>query len=851
MEINFLKVSLLSALICLSLYSYGDDYFDPSMLESQLGVDPTLVDLSQFSASNSVPAGEYHIRVHVNRNNLGDKLIKFAPNAQGTIVPEFTPALLESWGVNVKAIPSLKSLPADTKILNIAGYIKDATVTPDIGSLQLRISIPQIAMLDKSEGYIDPKLLDDGIPALFFNYFVSGNKSSTDIKSIGTQKTDSIFSTIGAGLNAGPWRLRSNMSYSRSSGDFGTNSSTHFSNTYIMRALHSIRSSLTIGEINTGGDVFDPVPFKGIKLTSDEQMLPSSQRGYAPEIKGIAQSNAQVTVRQNGYIVYQTYVSPGAFSLKDIYATGNAGDLDVTVREENGTEKTFTIAFSSLPVMLRPGGYKYETSAGRYDGGYTRGSRESDFFLGSLIYGLPTNSTLYGGLLMAKNYFSVAAGVGVSLGRFGALSADITHSTANMDGELGDRAGQSFRIRYSKSLTTTGTSIDLTALRYSTRSYFSFADFNNHDYRLKDDVAPWLNQRQRSSFTTAIRQSLGEYGSIYLSGSIYDYWEINREVRQLAMGYNGTFKKINYSVNYSIDRVKDDGKWPENRQISVNVSVPFSIFSNNEMVRNMSSTYFYSQDNNNNITQQVGLSGSFLDNKLSYGVSQGYGNKGVGNSGSIYGNYSGSKGTVSAGYNYSKNNSSVNGSVNGGVILHQGGVLLGRSMGSSMAIIEAPEATGAEANNKDSVVNSSGYALYPYVSPYNSNIISMDVNTLPENVMLKETTKTVYPSAGAVLKVKFDTKVGYQAIITLKMADGSIVPFGAIATLIESNVTEENTGIVGDNNQLFMSGLPTEGKLNIRWGNGQSQRCIAAYSGLDNLESTKAQPVRSITAICQ
>ncbi len=261
---------------------------------------------------------------------------------------------------------------------------------------------------------------------------------------------------------------------------------------------------------------------------------------------------------------------------------------------------------------------------------------------------------------------------------------------------------------------------------------------------------------------------------------------------------------------------------PENRQISVNVSVPFSIFSNNEMVRNMSSTYFYSQDNNNNITQQVGLSGSFLDNKLSYGVSQGYGNKGVGNSGSIYGNYSGSKGTVSAGYNYSKNNRSVNGSVNGGVVLHQGGVLLYRSMGSSMAIIEAPEATGAKANNKDSVVNSSGYALYPYVSPYNSNIISMDVNTLPENVMLKETTKTVYPSDGAVVKVKFDTKVGYQAIITLKMADGSIVPFGAIATLIESNVTEENTGIVGDNNQLFMSGLPTEGKLNIRWGNAKA-----------------------------
>ncbi len=102
--------------------------------------------------------------------------------------------------------------------------------------------------------------------------------------------------------------------------------------------------------------------------------------------------------------------------------------------------KTFTVAYSSLPVMLRPGGYKYETSVGRYDGGYTVDSKRSDFFLGSLIYGLPTNSTLYGGLLFADNYFSAVAGLGVSLGTFGAFHGYYP-STANMDGDLGDRAG--------------------------------------------------------------------------------------------------------------------------------------------------------------------------------------------------------------------------------------------------------------------------------------------------------------------------------------------------------------------------------------------------------------------------
>lgn len=851
MDNKLFKISLLSSVICLSLYSYGDDYFDPSMLESQLGIDPSQLDLSQFGSSNSVLEGEYRIQVEVNRNNFGDKTLSFLANKDGLVVPVFTPALLEEWGVNVKAIPTLNQLDPNTQIFDLDKYIQDSTVTLDMSQLWLKVTIPQVAMLDKVQGYIDPKLLDDGIPALFFNYFISGNKTRDDSDAGGTFKSDSFFATVASGLNLGPWRLRSNVSYNRSNSDGDTTSSTDFNNTYVMRALNSIRSTIMVGEITTGSDVFDSFPFKGMKLASDESMLPSSQRGFAPEISGIAQSNARVTIRQNGYVVYQTYVSPGAFTLKDVYSTGNAGDLDVTVTEEDGTEKTFTVAFSALPVMLRPGGYEYETSVGRYDGGYTVSSKESDFFLGSVAYGLPTNSTLYGGLLMAKDYFSAAVGVGVSLGSLGALSADITHSSADMGGELGDTTGQSYRVRYSKSMMTTGTSIDLTALRYSSRSYFSFADFNNYDRRLKDDVAPWLNQRQRASFTTAISQSLGNYGSIFLSGSISDYWEIDREVRQLSMGYNGNFNKINYSLRYSIDRIKGRSSWPENRQISLNISVPFSIFSNHALARNMSSSYMFTQDNKHRTTNMLSVNGTLLNDKLAYGVSQGYENKGVGASGALNASYSGSKGDISAGYNYGKHTQNINGSLSGGLVLHSGGVLLGKSMGSTMAIVEAKGAEGTSVSNDDSVINRQGYAIYPYISAYSANHINLDVNTLPDDVMLNETTKTVYPSDGAIVKVKFETKVGYQVIMSLKHSDGSAIPFGSVATLIDKDSKDVNTGIVGDNNQLFMSGLPNDGVLNVSWGNGDKQKCRVDFSNIEALPVSTEQPIRSLSTLCK
>jgi outer membrane usher protein len=40
-------------------------------------------------------------------------------------------------------------------------------------------------------------------------------------------------------------------------------------------------------------------------------MFPDGMRSYAPEIRGVAQSNALVTVRQGSNIIYQTTVPPG------------------------------------------------------------------------------------------------------------------------------------------------------------------------------------------------------------------------------------------------------------------------------------------------------------------------------------------------------------------------------------------------------------------------------------------------------------------------------------------------------------------------------------------------------------
>jgi hypothetical protein len=66
---------------------------------------------------------------------------------------------------------------------------------------------------------------------------------------------------------------------------------------------------------------------------SDDEMLPDSQRGFAPTIRGMAHSNAKVTISQHGYVIYETFVSPGAFAINDLYPTAQSGDLEAGKRE--------------------------------------------------------------------------------------------------------------------------------------------------------------------------------------------------------------------------------------------------------------------------------------------------------------------------------------------------------------------------------------------------------------------------------------------------------------------------------------------------------------------------------------
>lgn len=832
------------ALCLLGLNSTGaraQDYFDPSFLG---GEGSASVDLSAFGTPGGVAEGTYLVDVYMNNKMQYTRQMRFVRDTKDKVIPELTPDMLRYMGVDIAQLPAFKGLPADKPVGDLATLIPDATVAFDMGALRLNLTVPQVNMDPSMADGMDPSLWDEGVPAAVLNYNVNGSKtrSNGSGESEGTH-SDNLFGWLNGGLNAGAWRLRSSFSYSRntmSSRYYDTAySQSQFSNTYLQRDIQRLRSSLTMGESTTGGDIFDAIPFRGVRLTSDDQMQPSSQRGFAPVITGIAKSNARVSVTQNGNLIYETNVPPGPFRLTDIYSGGNGGELVITVTEADGSKHVATQAYSTLPVMKRPGTYSYEVAVARYkNGGYTTGSRDPLFAQATATLGLPHYVTVYGGLLGAKEYQSLALGTGVSLGLPGAVSLDATLSRAYLNEHEGTVQGAAFRARYSKSMMTTGTTVDLSAYRYATPSYYNFRDAVSHGYDLQYGAAPWLGERERSTWQMVLSQTLGELGSLSLNATRRNYWRTNRVVNSMGASFSSSVKGVGYSLSYNEDHTQNsDGQWPTNRQVALNVSVPFSVFSPaSESLRNISTNYSLTYDNQGRTSQQAGLSGTFLDNKLSWNASQSMQNQGGSNSGNLGTSYQSSIGSASVGYGYGSGSRTVSGGVSGGMVLHSHGLSLSNQVGDAMALVEAPGADGVRVSSGNAETNPWGYAVVPYMQPYQRNTVSLDPTTLPDGVDIPTNSTVVYPTRGAIVVAKFKTRVGRQAMLTLNH-QGKPVPFGAMASLPDDDA--QSASIVGDGGLVYLTGAPQSGLLKVQWGSEAGQQCQVQY---DLGELPKADP---------
>ena len=812
-------------------------FFNPALLEID---HPAGIDIHQFDRANTLPPGTYKVDILINGKKRERREVTFiADKPDGEIQPCFTHLFsqLKTFGVKVDAIKALRNIDEDACVTP-GSLVEGAVWQFDTDKLTLNIVIPQIWLDNYAMGYISPDRWDQGINAFSVNYDFSGSHS---VRSDYDDTADSYYLNLQNGLNLGAWRVRN---YSTLSAD-GGNAEYHSVSSWLQRDIPDLRSQFMVGDTWSASDIFDGAKLRGVRLYTDDDMLPASMNGFAPVVRGVAKSNAMVTIKQNGYVIYQSAVPQGAFALTDLNTTSSGGDLDVTIKEEDGSEQHFIQPYASLAILKREGQTDFDISLGemREDNRFTPNVMQAQ-----IMRGLPSGITLYGGMQLADKYRAAAVGVGKDLGTFGALSVDVTQAKAQFY-DSDESQGQSYRFLYSKRIDATDTNFRLVGYRYSTQGFYTLNEWSSRQGNESDF---WETGNRRSRLEGTWTQSFERgWGNIYLTLSRQQYWQTDAVERLIQTGYSNNLGMVSWNVSWSYTdsathsantSESEDNNGDENI-FMFSLSVPLSGW-----VKNSYLNYAMTQNDSAQASHMVGLSGTLLErDNLSYNLQQSWTGDNAADASNLAMTYNGTYGTLDSSYAYSANAERLNFGARGGVIVHDEGVTFSQQLGETVALIKTPGASGLAVENTSGVSTDwRGYAVKTQLNPYDENRVAIDNDYFSRaNVELENSVIDLVPTRGAIVKAEFLTHLGYRVLFNVVLANGKPAPFGAVAN--GESKGELLTGIVGENGQLYLSGVPEKGTFALRWGAGDGGECRAPFQIAPQVDASLIQQ----TVVCK
>lgn len=822
-------------------------YFDPALLQgSDFGKS---LDLDRFNQrDNALPTGDYVLDVYLNnqliRRQASIALVK--PEGDKTDVqPCLSPELIALSAIRTtqNVTPNI-CLPIDALGPKISWEV-------DLSSLRLNMVVPQAGLLHSPRGFIPVSEWDAGETALFLrhntNFYHTENTDSH-------LRYDYLWSNINAGFNLGLWQVRhqGNLRYADDN-QTGRHYKYNAVATSVQRPLPQLDSIIAFGDNYTNSSLFGNVSFNGVKLSTDQRMWPQGKRGYAPEVRGVATTTARVVVRQQGKVIYETTVAPGAFVINDLYNTRGQGDLTVDVVEANGQVSRFTVPYSAVPDSIRPGNWNYELAMGYVRQYY---SVENKFIEGVLQRGMSNVLTANMGSRLADNYQAFLAG-GVLATSVGAFGLNTVFSSAHVENNV-KQQGWRVEASYSKTFTT-GTNLVLAAYRYSTSGYRDLQDVLGVRRQEKNGTLYYSDTlNQRNNFSATVSQPMGDWGMLSFTGSTSDYYNNASRITQLQLGYSNSWRDISFNISAARQRStyssryfnsvndrdfdnENQRKYTENT-VSLGISIPFDFGSSRSQIN------FDMNRSRDSRTATVGMSGTTGEkSSTSWALYSGIEYNNDSGDSSTWGGNVEHRTSVGAFRAYASRGDSYQQyglGMSGTLVAHRGGITAGPYTSDTFALVEAPGARGAEIRNgQGATVDRFGYAILPSLTPYRYNTISLDSQNMADDVELQGGSKRLVPYAGAISRVTFKTTHGKATLINTTLPDSSQPPMGADVT--DSN--GEAVGIMGQGGQIYARLAAQSGVLFVKWGKTAAQQCQVWYQ----LPTTRDAPLYQLTLPCR
>ena len=745
--------------------------FDAQTLQ-QRGIDPQLASL--LLSAPRYAAGQHTVNLRVNGQRRGRLAVNF--DQQGNLC--FDHALLDA----ANLLPPGEVQGCD----DFLARYPQTLVEPDPATLTVSLVVPTDALRPVQQ---DISGYETGGFAGLLNYDLSGfyNRFGDDASRFGSANTE-------VGFNAGDWIVRSRQVQTWQD---GLSRSTHLE-AYAQRTFASHQAVLQAGQINLYNPVLSGAQITGVQVLTEHAL---QEQGQGALIQGIANSPAQVEVRQNGALIHSTVVPAGPFTLTDVRRLNTRSDVEVTVKESVGGERRFTVPAAMLGLGLPAPGYS--VAAGRVRNVGDAKGEDPWVVSGGWTGALHPQLTLGTGVLAASQYRSV----GASLGWLPWLDSQIQLSTQVSNSQAQEKVSgvqtdlswsQRLGEQWSISAANSWRSIGYRELEESTYA----RDDNNRDSRYRDQQSlnlGWSHPRL-GAFSAGVSRSANFAG--------------DSSSRALASwGTSIGAVSLSASAEWQMG-----GRQQQDNAVYLNISVPLG-----------ESRRLRSWVRNSGGENRTGLGlTEQIDDQLSYRVSAEHDSSdhqvettlGI----SALPRYS----QLDVSYSRSDaERSSYQGGARGGVVLHGDGVTFSPyPVRDTFALVSVGDMSGIKLSTPSGPVwtDWQGQAVVPQVAAYGRSPVEVQTRSLPRNADINNGLAMISAGRGAVDRVEFGVGLTRRLLLTVSTDQGAPLPAGASVSSAEG----EFITLVQEGSQVFLPNVLGQSTLWIT--TPQGSRCQLRYS---------------------
>ena len=546
--------------------------------------------------------------------------------------------------------------------------------------------------------------------------------------------------------------------------------------------------TLRIGDsVSSSGSWGRAVRFAGIQYGTNFSTQPTFITTPLLAATGDAVLPSTVEVFVNGNPVASEQVQPGPFEIQGVPAVNGAGQVQVVVTDALGRQQVISQPYYAGSQLLRAGLTEYSVEAGAIRRNYGLSSNDYGDAVAAATWRHGVTDTVTAELhAEGQSHGAGAAGAGaaVQVGEIGIVSANAAvGGSGNGVGWLGgigfERSGQ--------------------LLSLNARLLYASEDF--------DQITTSASTtRPRSLAFGGVGFNFGGYGSLQFAYGRQENWN-GPGSQNYGLGYSLTLGPWG-SLNLFANRY-DAGD--HGTDVILTWTMPIG-------ERNTASASVQQSSGGDRYNDGISAIATVQQN-LPVGPGSGYvasvASNGDGRLGYAY---QGRAGQVNADWARANGQDGLRVGALGGIAFSGYGVMPGRHLDQSFAIVKVADYEGIQVYVENQPVgrtDAQGRVLLDRLLPYQANRVSIDPRELPMDATLASPEMTVTPAYHSGVSVAFPVSRADSMTMRLVQADGRPVPSGAQVML------EGNPFPVGLDGLVFVSGVASNAHASVSWNGGQ------------------------------